>query len=196
MLKVSDWCLLTCVKCGDDPRNGKCDMILSPAKRDRRSRFSVSIINSLSPRCLQCPSILTHLIVNVSTMFQFIMLLDFTLSFTVILSVFFSWIFFLGWCLLSIIRCAYVKHVHLICKREFTIKFSFSLFISDHIAGDVNRLGAFIDSFFCTFQFELAVIVHNSITPNIIESFSELLNELFVSADYCDAAKSVITSII
>lgn len=86
--------------------------------------------------------------------------------------------------------------MHLICKREFTIKFSFSLFISDHIAGDVNRLGAFIDSFFCTFQFELAVIVHNSITPNIIESFSEFLNELFVSADYCDAAKSVITSII
>lgn len=42
----------TCDKCGDEPRNGKCDMILSPAKRDRRSRCSVSIINSFSSRYL------------------------------------------------------------------------------------------------------------------------------------------------
>lgn len=43
----NEW-FLTCVKCGGDPRNGKCDMILSPAIMDRRSRFSVSIINSFN----------------------------------------------------------------------------------------------------------------------------------------------------
>lgn len=47
----------TCVKCGDDPRNEKCDMILSPAKRDRRSRFNVSIINF----CLACVLVMSSL---------------------------------------------------------------------------------------------------------------------------------------
>lgn len=46
-LKIESSQIHTCVKCGDDPRNPKCDMILSPANSDRRSRFSVSIINSV-----------------------------------------------------------------------------------------------------------------------------------------------------
>lgn len=51
------WPAHTCAMCGDDPRNAKCDMILSPANSDRRSRFSVSIINSFGLLlCKLCPT--------------------------------------------------------------------------------------------------------------------------------------------
>lgn len=63
------WSKHTCVRCGDDPRNAKCDMILSPANSDRRSRFSVSIINFLRRAAFRSFS-LTYKIVSLDLIYK------------------------------------------------------------------------------------------------------------------------------